>query len=212
MKRVFGLIMMMGLVCSARAQFNLVDSIQKAMEHQPRFVLGLNNRYSLVAGEPVRVNGIQAGMDYQKEFKILFGINWMPVSQTESFVHSSTSGMDTITKRRSLQYFSIGAEYAVYRSPRWKLSVPVLLGLGTYRVRTSSALGKWNEDESFMLPIEFGANATYYFTDWLGLKAGLGNRLGFGRGFSATSGPYYALGFTLFIGPLVDKIRTDLGS
>lgn len=208
MKWLTTLILILTLQQNVYGQKAIIDCIQEALKAKPSPIVGLNNRYSLVSGEPIKINGIQAGMAFDNVLKINLGYNWMPLSQTEVKIQKSGNQQDTLLRMHKLSYISVSGEYIFYHTTKWKFGVPVLLGVGTHRITTTHSLqGKTETNNQFILPLEFGMNGLYYFTDWFGLKGGLGNRLTFGKSFSKTSGPYYSLGFTLMVEPIYQKVK-----
>ncbi|MCB0735593.1 MAG: hypothetical protein H6608_06980 [Flavobacteriales bacterium] len=191
-------------VSFARSQPAFVDTIRTSLNEKPRFVLGLNNRYALVSGVPLRTNGIQAGMDFNDKVRILFGANWMPNAYVERDI-SNGIPPDTITIQKRLSFFSLTGSYSLRMSEKWRFDFPILIGMGVDdRTTTHSTRIKPTTESRFIVPFEFGASAVYSINSWFGVKAGLGNRLTFGRSFSTNSGPYYALGLTVFAKPFVD--------
>jgi len=68
------------------------------------------------------------------------------------------------------------------------------------------------KSNDIVVPMEGGLDVLYYFYDWIGIKAGMGVRMSFGKSFSTLSGPYYNLGIALYAGELYRKIKDKKGS
>jgi hypothetical protein len=190
------------------AQNARVDSLKSAMKQKPRFVMGLNNRFSVVAGEPIRVTGLNLGLDFNGVMRISLGNNWMPTFQQSSRRVKRSNVWDTIVERNRISYLGLTADYTIIKNAKWKFTIPILLGLGQHRRITDHSINsKSKVEQTVILPLEVGATAVYYIKDWIGIKAGLGNRISLGKSFSTTSGPYYSLGISIFAGVIYKKAK-----
>ena len=198
-------IFMLAVPCRAQVK----DSIQKALTYKPRFVFGLNSRVSTVYGNPSKTMRLFAGLDYNKKMRFEFAINAMPDAAVDV---SMNDIFDTVTRSHKLFYWGLQAEYTFLRKGHWKLSYPLQVGWGV----NHSTL-RFNQEETLksndiVVPMEGGLDVLYYFYDWIGIKAGMGVRMSFGKSFSTLSGPYYNLGIALYAGELYRKIKDKKGS
>jgi hypothetical protein len=191
--------------CSA--QFK--DSIKHALTYKPRLVFGLNSKVSTISGEPSRTLRLFGGLDYNKKMRFELGFNYMPQAAVEVDYKGVS---DTILTTNQLAYWGVQAEYTFYRKNRWKLSYPVQLGWGLskYTERLNQDLKE--STTISIVPLEVGANAVYYFYDWIGIKGGMGIRMSFGRSFTTLSGPYYNLGIALYAGELYRILKEKKNS
>ena len=182
----------------------MLDSIRSAVQVKPKFVFGLSSRFSSVDGSPSRTSKLFVGYDYDRVFRLELGINYMPnpgVTRTFPFPG------DTLLETNQLTYLGLQAEYTFYRKGHWKFGFPVQVGIGS-----NKATERYNNHLRFsrtfmVIPVEPGLNALYYFYDWIGLKAGMGVRMSFGKAFSVLSGPYYNMGIAFFPGTLYQRIK-----
>lgn len=73
--------------------------------------------------------------------------------------------------------------------------MPVQIGVGSFIYEYYKDGQKVSDEAYNFAPLGFGANAYYNFTDWIGLKGGVGYRLSFGsRPTQHLTAPYYNLG------------------
>jgi hypothetical protein len=186
------------------ASHQTLDSIRIALKSKPKFVLGFNNRLSYVGVEASRTSKLYVGLDYDRIIRFELAYNAMPKAavETDYLVHG-----DTLVRTNQMSYLGLQAEYTFFRNRRWKLSLPVQVGIGgnqnTRRLNSDLQFS----GKSTVLPVEPGVNALYYFYDWLGAKAGVGYRLTFGQSLSSLSGSYYNLGVAIFAGELYQKFK-----
>lgn len=185
-------------------QGQVKDSIQNALTYKPRFVFGLNSRISTVSGNPSKTMRLFAGLDYNKKVRFEFALNAMPQAAVDL---SYNDIEDSIRKTNRLTYWGLQGEYTFFRKGHWKLSYPLQLGWGVNNATMRINQEETTKTNKFVLPVEVGADAIYYFYDWVGLKAGMGIRMSFGNSFSTLSGPYYNLGIALYAGELYRKIK-----
>ncbi|MFT5724064.1 MAG: hypothetical protein ACI9JN_001181 [Bacteroidia bacterium] len=193
----------MGNSCSAQIK----DSVRTALGYKPHFVFGINSKISSVSGDPSRTMRLFAGLDYNKKLRFELALNYMPNVAVDNRINDKT---DTTITTNQMVYWGLQTEYTFYRKNRWKLSYPVQLGWGVnqYTQRINRDL-KENTNK-MVVPLEIGANAIYYFYDWVGIKAGMGVRMSFGTSFSTLSGPYYNIGIAFYAGELYKTVKAKL--
>ena len=197
---IFAAFIFMGVVPS---QGQVKDSIQRALTYKPNFVFGLNSRISTISGNPSKTMRLFVGLDYNKKMRFEFAINAMP----QAAVDVTHDNRDTIRRTNKLAYWGFQGEYTFLRKGHWKLSYPIQLGFGANTTTMRLNYEETRKANHFVMPIEGGVDAIYYFYDWVGLKAGMGVRLSFGNAFSTLSGPYYNLGIALYAGELYRKLK-----
>lgn len=191
-------------IVTSVVQAQVMDSVKKALTYKPRIVFGLNGRISTVSGDPHRTMRLFTGLDYNKKVRFELAYNFMPLPAVN---HETINTVDSLTQVNSLNYLGLQVEYTFFRKNHWKLSYPLQIGIGRNRyteringdLRVASKLP--------VVPIELGVNAVYLFTDWVGLKAGMGVRMSFGKSFSTLSGPYSNFGIALYAGELYRQIK-----
>ncbi|MBI1307852.1 MAG: hypothetical protein GC181_14710 [Bacteroidetes bacterium] len=208
MRCLLGILLIFFALTSANAQNHNWDTVRYSLKQKPKFIAGLNNRYALASGQPLIINGVLIGMDFNNILKIGFGYNWMPKEVREIRIENHSGGNDTDIIKSRISYFNLSTDYVFRHTKKWKFSIPLLIGIGI-RERTEILHNtpKPILNSNPVIPIEFGITSTYYITDWLGLKGGLGNRIVIGNGFRQFSGPYYTLGLTIFPKPIIKRIQ-----
>ena len=198
------------LIFSNRAEAQVKDSISQFLKIKPSPIGGLSGRYSIVSGKPNGISGVYVGAVFGEKLKTWAGFYWMNDPLTENLLDPAKPSLGFVsTKYEHMRYFSVAAEYAFLHMNKWKLSVPLQLGVGRAREWYVSKYDKseFNKTNKPVFPIEAGFNAQYMFFDWLGVKAGLGTRFALGNGTSAVySGPYSAFGVLIYFGPLYRKL------
>ena len=191
----------------AQEKFDL-SRYSQALEKKPRFVAGLNNKRSLANGEPVRIWGIYAGMDYDEEIRFSLGLNFLSAPLIEKHI-GIPAASDTTTTSTNFGYWSFGSEFTIFRNEKWKLSLPVSVGLGQVKIIETQA-GEIREASFASFPLETSGAAIYYLRDWLGLKAGMGVRIALGkRGFQTFTAPFYKIGIGIYPSVLYQNLSKD---
>jgi len=190
------------------AQTQLIDSVKHDLTYKPRWVFGINSKTTTVEGNPYKTIRLFTGLDYNRKLRFEAAFNYMPLPAVRI---TKKPNKDTVVKTNNLKYFGLQTQYTFYRTKRWVLSYPIQIGVGQnkYTERVNGDLSVVRKQAVF--PVELGANAVYLFTDWFGVKAGMGVRLSLGKSFSTLSGSYYNLGLALYAGELYRRIQEKRG-
>ena len=185
-------------------QAQVIDSVKHALTFKPRWVFGLNSKTTTVSGDPYKTIRLFTGVEYNRKIRFEAAFNYMPLPAVNVTYRNNT---DTLLETSDLKYFGLQTEYTFLRKNRWVLSYPIQLGIGQnrYTERVNGNLSVVRKKP--VVPIELGANAVYLFTDWFGIKAGMGVRLSLGKSFSTLSGSYYNLGLALYAGELYKQAQ-----
>ncbi len=185
-------------------QAQVIDSVKHALTFKPRWVFGLNSKTTTVSGDPYKTIRLFTGVEYNRKIRFEAAFNYMPLPAVNVTYRNNT---DTLLETSDLKYFGLQTEYTFLRKNRWVLSYPIQLGIGQnrYTERVNGNLSVVRKKP--VVPIELGANAVYLFTDWFGIKAGMGVRLSLGKSFSTLSGSYYNLGLALYAGELYKQVQ-----
>ncbi len=202
--------------CSQAIYAQEKPKILKALNEKPQLIGGLSGKYSLVKGKPNKITGLYLGGEFDKRAKAWAGIYWMrdPIEdwiRDERFLAANTPVYKYKTEGR-MTYLSVGLETRILHGEKWKVSVPVQVGIGRVKEKwyyvPSGSLYK--KEQIALLPIEAGVNAEYMIIEWLGLGAGLGTRLTIGKETIARySGPYANLGIVVLLGVLYKKLPKE---
>jgi len=177
---------------------SLFQSYKTALQEKPKVIAGINSKRSLANGQLIRLWGLYIGLDYTELVRLSLGVNFLGEPLTDQIVSRNNGQSDTSTTSTNLGYWSLGSEFTVLRTEKWKLSVPMNLGLGSVEINTLNR-GIASTEYFPTFPVEVGGAAVYYLYDWLGLKGGLGVRLALGKqSFQTFSAPFYKLGFGIY--------------
>lgn len=214
--RIFCLGLCMAMACSLSvAQVNSPEQALKSFRKKPEPVGGLTGKTTYYVQEPTTVSGLYGGMDFDGIICLTTSINFIrrknaPVVLRDKSVPGQKL-LEYSTYRMS--YLGFGAEYVFYRSKRWKLSVPLETGIGSYRIEKQFVADPlqtriFDEEKGLIIPFEGGFSASFYLWDWLALKAMLGNRIALGGGDANAvfSGPYWQYGVLVFPAALYRQI------
>ncbi|TLV02248.1 hypothetical protein [Dyadobacter luticola] len=202
------------LLFSVRAFAGEKDSL--AVTSNPRFVLSLDSRSTIIAGRPVRINGVLTGLSFgQKHYKITVGYYWLGYDASRKLINwhrklSQSINLSYYTKT-DVQFVSFAYWHPVIRTNKWILSVPAELGIGqeTARYRQLSNDSSIRAKNFHFVPAQIGVYAEYRVTNWAGLDAQLGYRNAFSNGAFRKhfSGVYYSYGITLYPGNIYRDVR-----
>lgn len=163
------------------------DSIRNALNTKPSIIVGFDGRNTIVSDYSNTIFGIMYGWDYGK-IAVYTGVYVM-----KPFRLYNIQGTDTLSVSYDFSYISSTLEYDFFVNKRWRLSVPVQLGIG-YGHRVNY---HFNEpvrvSNPLLIPVEARFNAIYKATRYLGLGAGLGLRKSLINS-SRFDGPVYSFG------------------
>jgi len=200
------------LTLSTTAQRDITwESYADAYMGPSKWTVGFTGNRSLADGEPVRFFGIYAGKDYDDLLRLALGIQFLSPDLYEQEILPRGTVTDTIWRTTNMAYWFFRTELTYYRTPKWKLTAPVSIGLGSMKQteRISNRITP-RIQENLTVPLDVGTEGIYFVNPWFGLKAGLGLRLAFGKeSFSTFSAPYYKLGFGLYPMELYKFIKEE---
>jgi hypothetical protein len=164
------------------AQSHFMDTIKKALHKKPTSDLRLDGRNSFITGTKTPISGIKAGLDFNSQFAIGIGYQWMGGIQNESFKSAIYLNNDTAFKKIKLRYLSFYAQYVFYKTKHWKFAIMPQIGIGTafytYQYKSKTYLN----NESMHTPVfiyEPMLYGSYKFFKYLGVGADLGWRFTF---------------------------------
>lgn len=166
-------ILAMPFVCAAQ----FVDSVKLALKQKPKFFLQFDSYNSIVTGSKANAPGIKIGLDYGK--KIRFGVGYFKLNTdvVEKFYNLKGEG-DTVRAELSSHYFTVGAEYVLFRKGPWQISVPAHIGLGSsYFQYPDSVYGEQKIHRKGIVLFEPAITGHYKIIKWVGVGFGVGYRL-----------------------------------
>jgi len=169
-----------------------------------KYNLFFDSRRTFLSGEPVRMNGIRAGVEVFD--KMRFGVGFYGLSEPLD-ITDRVEDSGPRTRKLSFNYVTTYMEYIAYRDFRWELDLPFQLGRGSGRVDSlNTALDKRGlEREDPVTILTLGASGHVRIIPWLGLGAGTGYVWASSENRTATrafSAPYYNVRVRLWLGYL----------
>ena len=146
------------------------------VQDKARFILNFDARRQEVRGRIVRFFGLRAGI--QERYNIYaLGLYGLGDPFQESGVQLDDIGQDSVDVRSSMGYVSATYERILFDSPKWQVSVPFMLGLGSAALDYKDSTGVYQQyRETRVVPIESGVRASYKVLFWLYVQGGLGYR------------------------------------
>lgn len=180
LKEAFFCVVFMHCACTLFCQPAL-DTIQRCLKHKPHPFIKLDSRNSFISNSRAKISGCKLGVDYANRLQFGVGFNLLRPSPSyfdEQINYISTDGLATIaTGSLKLWYLSAHAEYAYYKTPKWRLSILLQLGAGKTYYRYLNTLGQKKEDQQSLVFIyEPAISVEYKIVRWLGVGADAGFR------------------------------------
>lgn len=201
------------LIKAGEAQ--MVDSIRFYTQRDPSFLVEFDTRHSFISGRPGKIFGLKFGLEHGDRVSYGGGINWL----TNTPAHRRELGFGDTTVDGSLSFWFLSPffKYTFYESPRWRLSMPVRIGVGrasfTYYDPEQQ---KQQERKRWVFNYEPMMTVQWKFWRYLGLSGGIGYRIiildrklipeRFNSSPYRFSSPTYALGLNFFFGKLFRDI------
>jgi hypothetical protein len=165
-----------------QAQSHFMDTIKNALHKKPSSDLRLDGRNSFLTGTKTPISGIKAGLDFNNQFAVGIGYQWMGGIQNKSFKSVVYLNSDTAVKEIKLRYLSFYVQYVFYKTKHWKFAIMPQIGIGTtfytYQYKSKTYL----DNESIHAPVfiyEPMLYGSYKFFKYLGVGADLGWRFTF---------------------------------
>jgi hypothetical protein len=189
---------------------HMFDTIRYDLKQRPKaFFLSLDGKTSIIRDLQLKMFGLQAGYLYNKRTNLYIGY-YATLDNESRIYRNPTAGPDrtdsnTIYTVYGLAYFNLGCEYYFYNSRKWRLSFPVGLGIGVGWDKFSTQKKFLEQQNSLVLPIEAGFNASYKLKWWIWLGAGIGTRLSLASG--QYNGPFFTYGIQLKTGEIYRRTK-----
>ncbi len=191
------------------------DTPLVSFKSRPTLFLNLDRNSSFVSGKSAVTNEIRGGIEFKKKLK--FGIGWANLASDvvvkDSILTSDTQVDSAISKELSLSYWTLSAEYTVYDSKRWQVTVPAFVGLGSsYFYHYEMIDNVWKKrrtDEGNVLLTGISGVATFRIFRWIGVSGGLGFRFLLVDNSKITesfNSPVYLLRIRIFVGEIYKTI------
>jgi len=169
-----------------------------------KFLFGFDARNSFIKGHQAKIFGIKPGIQLFNKVRMGLGLYFLNPPIVKEGEIKGLSGQPIEGKAElRFAYLSTWAEYIIIHKPRWEISTPVHIGLGSIEVLYKP----YNQS---IIPSQKRASVVgyYKFFKWIGLGAGVGYRqMLSGKTLIRESfnSPIYMIKVKIFLGYLYKK-------
>ena len=167
--KTYRFIGMLLFMCATRALGQTFVNPLEVFKEKRRFILGLDNRRTHIAGDPTLIYGVFAGVSYGGKIRLKLGVSGLP-KPTEK-LHNNVFSPYT----SQLFFISAGEEYDFFIHKRYRLTLYGQMGVGYNQLRYLQPLNNI-EHTDFIVPFELGSYYGYDLFPWMRLKIGGGWR------------------------------------
>ena len=188
-----------------------IDTIKYDLTKKGKFYISLDGKNSLVGDLKVKMFGLQGGYLYNNRTSLYVGF-YNSYAKAVSIVENRTAPQgktdsNTVYATYGMGYFNFGIEYMFHDSRKWRLSVPLAMGIGAGKYTRQSQKTNYDIRHPGIVPIEFSINASYKLKWWLWVGGGLGTRVSLTHSHEF-NGPFYTFGLQIKTGRII-KRATD---
>jgi hypothetical protein len=181
-----------------------------ARERHRRVVAQYDSRYSVLNHYFCVLNGLKLGVEWPGRFRagaaIYFLSSAVPTREARPEGIPANAEADL-----RFRYLALYGEMVLLNTPRWELSAPLQVGMGSNYVRYTVPNGPTDKtDRRFMAVIEPSVAAQMRIFRWAGVGAGAGWRqplLTPGAVQRELNGPVFHLRAKLFLSDLVKVVK-----
>lgn len=151
------------------------DSSRVHQSHR-RVVFQFDQRFSLLQGELVGINGLKLGVEWRGRLRTGLGLYFLGSAidtRAEAPAFVPAGSLNQVRFR----YAALYGEYVLLGTPRWEVSTPVQAGLGRYHVRYQYPDGtvyRTPRQNIWLIEPTIGGHMRVF--RWIGLGAGVGYR------------------------------------
>lgn len=170
--------------------------------NKPSLLLRLDSRNSFMLNAGVKITGIKLGLAFGEGFKTGVGYNFLSGKSARKIAAEIAPGPLDVR----LNFFSLFAEYRFYRRHPFYASIPVQLGVGSFRVADPLT---GHLSSSPVVLYEAMLSGELRFLRYFGAGLGAGYRLGvvnsnkYGVGLTS---PIYNVKFNLYFRDLYQDL------
>lgn len=192
------------------AQFkHILDSIRYDLAQERSFFVCFDGKNSFIRDAKTSLFGLQAGYTYNHRTNMYIGYyttlrdNIRIIDNPTALVGKTDS--NTLFSEYGLAYFNFGCEYYFYNSKKWRLALPVAVGIGSGWDKQFTKNKVLKDQYNFAMPVDIGFYASYKLKWWVWIGGGLGTRISL---FSSEySGPFYTAGLNIRFGEIYNRSR-----
>lgn len=178
----------------------MFDSIRVSLTHKPTLYVNYNTRNSFISNQRAQVRGIAIGANFNKQFTIALGYNWLITDFEKIGVLGDTS-------RLKMRYLTPFLEYSFLEKNNLEVTIPIYLGFGRafYLDKQSN-----RNNQNFVMLYEPSMKVTYRFFRYFNVSAGLGIRMILAGNTTLNQNfitPTYTLGAGVFLADIYKDVR-----
>lgn len=191
-----------------------IDTIKYDLTKKGKFYLSLDGKNSIVGDLKVKMFGLQGGYLYNNRTSLYVGF-YNSYANAVTVVENRTAPLgrtdsNTVYATYGMGYFNFGLEYMFHDSHKWRLSVPLAMGIGAglyekYTVN-NNIKNTIQLRHPGIIPIELSINASYKLKWWLWIGGGLGTRVSLTHSHEF-NGPFYTFGLQIKTGTIIKRAR-----
>jgi hypothetical protein len=188
-----------------------IDTIKYDLTQKGKFYISLDGKNSIVGDLNVKMFGVQGGYLYNNRTSLYVGFynsyaNAVTIVENKTALQGKTDS-NTVYATYGMGYFNFGIEYMFHDSRKWRLSVPLAMGIGAGKYTRQSMKTNYDIRHPGIVPIELSINASYKLKWWLWVGGGLGTRVSLTHSHEF-NGPFYTFGLQIKTGRII-KRATD---
>lgn len=154
---------------------SLSDSLAWAFSKPGTWVGKLQTRHSFITGKPVRTFGLKIGRSHADRVSYGIGLHIM-----DGGIESPIPAIDTISQSRKVRmlYASTYFEYSFFHFNKWRIILPIHLGMGASWHKTVNREGTSTiNDRSLVMMYEPSMAFEYQVMKYMAVGAEIGYRL-----------------------------------
>lgn len=186
--------------------YHVWDSIVYYMQFKPSLTADFDSKNTFVTGHGVPMKGLELGISFKNKISYMLGVYFLrePI-YNRATLYKGTTKEATYNTQVYINYWSLIAEYSIYRSRRWNIYMPFQIGTGFAKKYYYDSTSLKRADRSRIVPVELSITGNYRIWKFIGLSGGLGYR----RAFSSNiikdedfNGITYSFGIKIWFGDL----------
>lgn len=200
------------LASKSEAQIrHMFDSLKYDLSREKSFFISLDGKNSIIRDLPVKMFGIQAGYSFNKRTNLYLGFYFSRnddrlISNPTAAAKGLTKDSNSVWQKFHLAYVNAGCDYYFYNKKKWRLSIPVALGIGKGTNKTYKMYTTIEDHRYVVVPFEIGFYATYKISWWIWAGAGMGTRVSLVS--PQFNGPFYTYGLSLRFEEIYKRFNT----
>lgn len=190
------------------------DSLRYDLHQEKSWYICLDGKNSIVKDQNIKLIGLQSGYTFNNRTNLFLGYYFnnfnggVVIDNPTANINQVDS--NTVYARYRLSYLSFGTESYIVNSRKWRMSIPLAIGIGKghgekYKIGSNKEVNVFERPEKNIYPLEIGFYINYKIKWWIWAGAGIGTRFALNGG--EYSGSYYTYGLSLRFGEIYNRAR-----